>query len=102
MFEPVHVSEAGQNVSCFAEVTIFLIVAPQEVHIVDLTLVLFDHMHQMFFQIRRIHLERKYQIKWHHQNKKKLLKTITKQKGFVSLPNSSETSAIRKHVLPAL
>lgn len=52
----MHVSKAGQYMSCLAKVTILLVVAPQQVHIVHLTLVLLDHMHQMFLQIWRIHL----------------------------------------------
>jgi len=56
VFKPVHVSKAGQYVSRFAKVAILLVVAPQEVHIMNLTLVLFDHMHQMFFQIWRVDL----------------------------------------------
>lgn len=55
--EPVHVGKAGQYVGSFAKVTILLVVAPQEVHIVNFTLVLLDHMHQMFFQVWRIHLD---------------------------------------------
>lgn len=52
----MHVSKAGQYMSCLAKVTVLLVVAPQQVHIVHLTLVLLDHMHQMFLQVRGIHL----------------------------------------------
>lgn len=56
--KPVHVSETGQYISCLAKVTVLFVVAPQQVHIVHLTLVLLDHMHQMFLQVWRIHLNR--------------------------------------------
>ncbi len=57
MSKPVHVSQTGQYMSCFAKVAILFIVTPQQVHIVHLTLVLLDHMHQMFLQVWRIHLD---------------------------------------------
>lgn len=69
--KPVHVSETGQNMSGLAKVTVLLVVTPQQVHIVHLTLVLLDHVHQMFLQVRRIHLDNRGQIKgqlsdkWH-------------------------------------
>lgn len=63
MLEPVHVGEAGQHVGCFAKVPILLIVAPQQVHVVNFTLVLLDHVHQVFFQVWRIHLEHRAQCK---------------------------------------
>lgn len=42
---PVHVGEASQHVSRFAKVTVLLVVAPEQVHVVDFTLVLLDHVH---------------------------------------------------------
>lgn len=61
--KPVHVSETGQYMSCLAKVSVLLVVAPQQIHIVHLALVLLDHMHQMFFQVRRIHLDNREQMK---------------------------------------
>ena len=63
MSKPVHVSKTGKYMSRLAKVAVLLVVAPQQVHIVHLTLVLLDHMHQMFLQIRRIHLNNRRQIK---------------------------------------
>lgn len=54
----MHVSETGQYMSCLAEVTVLLVVTPQQVHVVHFTLVLLDHMHQVFLQVRRIHLHK--------------------------------------------
>lgn len=59
----MHVSETGQYMSCLAKVAVLLVVAPQQVHIVHLTLILLDHMHQMFLQVRRIHLDNGGQIR---------------------------------------
>lgn len=59
----MHVSETGQYMSCLAKVAVLLVVAPQQVHIVHFTLVLLYHMHQMFFQVGRIHLDNRRQIK---------------------------------------
>lgn len=59
----MHVSETGQHMSCLAKVAVLLVVAPQQVHIVHLTLILLDHMHQMFLQVRGIHLDNRGQIR---------------------------------------
>lgn len=59
----MHVSKTGQYMSCLAKVAVLLIVAPQEVHIVHFTLILLDHVHQMFFQVGRIHLDNRRQKK---------------------------------------
>lgn len=40
-----------------AKVAVLLVVAPQQVHIMHLALILLDHVHQMFLQVRRIHLD---------------------------------------------
>lgn len=53
----MHVSETGQYVSCLSKVPVLLVVAPQQVHIVHFTLVLLDHVHQVFLQVQRIHLD---------------------------------------------
>lgn len=53
----MHVSETGQYMRCLAKVAVLFVVAPQQVHIVHLTLILLDHMHQMFLQVWRINLD---------------------------------------------
>lgn len=55
--QPVHVCQPGQNVGCFAKVAVLLVVAPQQVHVVHFALVLLDHVHEVIFQIGRVHLE---------------------------------------------
>lgn len=63
MSVPVHVSQTSQHMSCFAKVTVLLVVTPQQVHVVHFTLVLLDHVHQMFLQVRRIHLDSRKDIR---------------------------------------
>ncbi len=53
---PVHVSEPRQNVRRFAKASVLLVVSPQKVHVTHFTLVLFDHVHQMVLQVRRVDL----------------------------------------------
>lgn len=62
LLRPVHVSEAGQDVGCFSKAAILLIVAPQQVHVVNFALVLFYHVHQVFFKVRRVYLGNKCQM----------------------------------------
>lgn len=48
--------------SSFAKAAVLLIVPPQQVHVVHLILILLDHVHQMFLQVRRIHLDNRGQF----------------------------------------
>lgn len=53
---PLHVSQTSQHVSRFAKAAALLVVAPQQVHVVHLVLILLDHVHQMLLQVGGVHL----------------------------------------------
>lgn len=56
---PVHVCQSCQHVRRLAKASVLLVVSPQEVHVTHFTLVLFDHVHQMILEVRRIHLDQR-------------------------------------------
>lgn len=55
---PEHVRKPGQDASCLPKAAALLIISPQQVHVPHLTLLLFDHVHQVSLQVRRVHLDR--------------------------------------------